>query len=199
MTLRSPGGGAVRRLVAAASLVLLLCLPDSVDAEESSVPAGVQVALVAKVAAYDKHFVTRAGERARIMIVMARGDADSARVAAQLKAAFADVERVGGLPHDDSVVEYTDAPTLARECRDQRVAIVYLTPGLGSEVEAIGRALDGMSILSVGAVSGYAAKGAVIDFSIEAGKPRIALNLGQARRQDVSLLPELVRIMRVVE
>jgi uncharacterized protein DUF4154 len=193
------GDSAARRLLAAGLLVLLLSVAYEGNAQEASVPASVQVALVAKLATYDKNFTARAGDRAQIMVVTTKGDGDSARMSGQLKAAFAEVDRVGGLPHDESIVEYADAPALAKACRDQRVAIVYLTPGLAGEVESIGRALDGISVLTVGAVSGYAAKGAVIDFFVEGGKTKIALNLAQARKQQVALAPEVVRIMRVIE
>jgi hypothetical protein len=188
-----------RWLLVASLLGLLVFVASVVDAEEVSVPAAVQVALLVKVASYDKNYATRAGERAHIVIVTMKGDVDSARMSGQLGVALSETDRVGGLPHDESVVEYANAPSLAQACRERHVAIVYLTPGLTDEVDAIGRALDGMSVLSVGAVNGYAAKGAVIDFFVEGGKPKIALNLAQARKQQVALAPEVVRIMRLRE
>jgi hypothetical protein len=89
--------------------VLLLVLTHRGDAEEADVPAAVQVALVAKLATY------------------------------QLRAALAEADRIGGLPHDEQVVEYSDASALAAACREKRVSILYLTPGMSGEVEAIGR------------------------------------------------------------
>jgi poly(3-hydroxybutyrate) depolymerase len=188
-----------RQLSGCAPFVLLVALTSVALAQEAAVPPGVQVSLIAKLVSYDKNFAARAGERARILIVTAKGDSDSARTAGQVKAALAETDRVGGVPHDESVTEYTDTEALAKACRDQRAAIVYLMPGLGGEVEAIGRALDGVSVLSVGAVGGYASKGAVIDFFIDGGKPKIALNLAQARKQQVALAPEVIRIMKVIE
>jgi hypothetical protein len=192
-------GWFVLRLLAAALAAWVVSLAWIAEAQEASVPASVQAELVAKLASYDKNFATRSGDRVRIMIVTMRGDADSTHMGGQLRAAFAEMDRVGGLPHEELMAEYSDPPTLASTCRNQHVAIVYLTAGMFHEVEAIGKALEGVSILSVGAVGGYSSKGAVIDFFTEGGKPKIALNLAQARRQQVALAPEVVRIMRVIE
>jgi hypothetical protein len=48
-------------------------------------------------------------------------------------------------------------------------------------------------------VSGYAARGAVLDFFVEGGRPRIALKLEKARGQGVAFAPEFVRITKVIE
>jgi hypothetical protein len=180
-------------------VICALLFAQGVDAEEATVPAGVQVALLAKIASYDKNFNSRSGDRARILIVTIRGDADSERMSGQVRAALGEIDRVGGLPHDDIALEYVDAAALAKSCRDQRVSIVYVMPGLSREMEAIGRALDGASVLSVGAVSGYAGRGAVLDFFVEGGRPRIALSLERARGQGVAFAPEFVRITKVIE
>ncbi|SRR5579883_277031 len=187
------------RLLAAGLVLCALCVTWLAGAEEASVPPSVQATLIGKVAGYDKNFLQRAGERARVLIVTARGDVDSSRMGRQLQAALGEIDRIGGLPHEEVMIEYADAPSLASACRDQHAAIVYLTVGMGRELEAIGKALDGVSTLTVGAVGGYAAKGAVIDLFSEGGKPKITLNLPQARKQQVALAPEVVRIMRVIE
>jgi hypothetical protein len=188
-----------RRLIAAAMLVILPMFESAADAEEATVPPRVQVALVTKLAAYDKNFAERSGERVQIMLVTKRGNADSQAVTGQLKAAFADVDRVGGLPHDETVIEYTDAVALASACRSGRVAILYLGPGLAEDVSSIGGALKGISVLSVAVIDAYVPKGAVLGFRTEGGKPKILLNLPQARSQYVAFAPEVVRIMTVIE
>ena len=187
------------RFVAAGPVAWVLTVTSVADAEEASVPASVQVALVGKLVGYDKHFAARAAGTARVVIVTMKGDGDSAREAGQLKASLSELDRLGGLPHEDSIVEYADPSALASRCRDQHVAVIWLTTGLAGEMDAIARALEGVSVLSVGAAGGYASRGAVIDFFTEGGKPKITLNLARARKQQVAFVPEVVRIMRVLE
>src|SRR5262245_43830999 len=86
-------------------------------AEEIPVPIGLQAELLAKVAAYDKNFAERAGDRAKVVLLLKGGNADSNRAVAQMQTALGRVGPIAGLPHDEIVHKYTDAPALASLCR----------------------------------------------------------------------------------
>ncbi|MFO0679471.1 MAG: YfiR family protein [Polyangiaceae bacterium] len=167
--------------------------------EEPGVPIGLQAELIAKVAAYDKNFPTRAGDRAHVLIVTKSGDPDSTRAATHMQSALGALNQVGGLPHDEATVPFTSAAALAQVCRDRRIAIVYLTAGFGADIDAIRAALDGVSVLSIAAIADYVPKGVVLGFDLVSGKPKLLVQLAQAKRQDVAFKAEVLKLMKVYE
>jgi hypothetical protein len=95
-------------------------------------------------------------------------------------------------------VPYTSARALGELVRRRAPAILYLSTGLSAQVEDIANALDGVSTLSVGVSASYIPKGAVIGFDAESGKPKLVVNLIQARRQQIAFRPELLKLARVI-
>jgi hypothetical protein len=191
---------AVGSSVAVAILGLALsgvCVASSASAQTASVPASLQAELLAKLESYDRSFAARAGGDARILIAVKAGSAKSELSAAEMRSALSRVELIGGLPHRETVVAYAGAAELAQRCRSEHVAIVFVAAGLEDAIEAIGAALASASVLSVGALPSYVAKGVVLGFELESGKPKIIINLEQARRQSVNFSSDVLRLMRV--
>lgn len=168
-------------------------------AEEVAVPEGLQAQLVGKMAAYDRAFAARAGERAHLLIFEKPGDADSARTAAHLEAALRALPDVGGLPHDETIVTWAGAAALPEAVRGRHAAIVYFTPGFAPDVEAVRAALDGVDVLSVTAVPDYVPRGVVLGFDLVGGKPKLLVNLSQARTQHVAFQAEVLKMAKVYE
>jgi YfiR/HmsC-like len=187
----------------ARTLVLIGCLLGlafPLRADEAPVPVSMQVELMLKVAAYDKNLATRAAGRVRLMVLVKRGDADSARSAAQAIKALSNTDKVIGLPLESSVTVFTDAASLARQANEGSVSIVYVMPGfVEAETEAMAGALSGVSVLSVGALPKYTARGTVIGFDLAGGKPKLLVHLGQAKKQRVELSSSVLKLMRVIE
>ena len=167
------------------------------SAQSSAVPGSLQAELLAKLEGYDRSFAARAGSVAKVMIVVKSGDAKSELSATEMKSALKRIEQIGGLPHQDSVVAYAGTADLVKRCQQERVAIVFLAASLDDAVESIAGALAGSNVLSVGADPSYVAKGIVLGFELESGRPRIVINLEQARRQNVDFSSNVLRLMRV--
>jgi len=186
-------GRTIPLLVAVAVLLVARVL----SAGGALVPAAIQADLLSKLSAYDKGFPARAGGvTARVLILTRPGDPESEVSAAEMKAAFARLDKLGGLRHEESVAAYEGAESLARRCRSENLAIVYFTPGL-SEFADVQAALSGLSVLTVTAVPEHVPKGVVLGFDLESGKPKIVLNLPQARKQMVDFPAKLLQLMRV--
>lgn len=162
-------------------------------------PVGLQAELLAKVAPYDKNFAARAGDRVHVLVVTRAGDADSERISNHITAALRELKDIGGLAHDEAAMSYSGAKALADTVKARRIAIVYLTPGLSADVEAIRDALSGVSVLTVSGVTDHVARGAVLGFDLVSGKPKLVCNLGQAKKQDVAFKAEVLKLMRVIE
>jgi YfiR/HmsC-like len=175
-----------------------VCLSAVGSAQTSGIPASLQVELLAKLESYDRSFANRAGKLARVLIVVKPGSARSELSANEMKSALERIDQVGGLPHEEVVVDYVSAVQLAERVRAERVAIVFLAADLDdAAITAIATALSDLSVLTVGAVSGYVAKGIVLGFELESGKPRLVINLARARRQKVDFSSNVLRLMKV--
>jgi hypothetical protein len=168
-------------------------------AESVPVPIVLQAELLAKVLEYDRNFPARAGERAKVLLVSQSGNADSTTIAQQMSAALGRLPQIAGLPHDEVVVSYAGAQELAKLCRAQRVSVVYFGPGFRDDLGAIRAALNGVDVLSVASVPDYVQNGIVLGFDVVSGRPKLLLNLPQARLQKVDLTASVLKLMTVIE
>jgi hypothetical protein len=186
-----------RRAVVLGSAAALLHRP--LRAENPNVPIRLQADLLAKVTGYDRNFEARSGEQAKVLILVSPGDADSLRAGGDMRSALASVPSVGGLSHDEEVASYVDASTLGETCRARHVAIVYLTPGFSGEIPAIRDAVGSLKLLTVGSLADYVPAGIVLGFDLVSGRPKLVVNLSQARRQHVDFRAEVLKLMKVYE
>jgi phosphoserine phosphatase len=183
----------------AAVAIACLGLGAMAAGQDVAIPPRLQAQLVAKVAAYDAKFAARARGRALVLIVVAPGAGESERFSEQIRAELANQPRIGGLPHDEEIVPYTSAPDLARRVKERGAALVYITPSLSYAVSGIADALSGLDVLSVAAVPDDVRLRLVLGFALEAGRPKLVVNLSQARRQNVAFNPDLLRLARVIQ
>ncbi len=168
-------------------------------AEDAAVPLAMQAQLLAKVAGYDRNLPARAQGTVRVLVVVKRDDAPSARAAAQVTSTLKELPTIAALPHVEETVTFTNATELASACRSKRAAIVYLTPSLAAESAAIGAALRGGDVLSFAGTAGEPARSVVVGFDLVSGRPQIVVNVTQARQQNVALKPELLKLAKVIE
>jgi len=176
----------------------LLLFAAPLGAEQVQIPARLQAALVAKVAAYDTHFAARASGRALVLIVVAGGKAESERFGEEIRAELGSQPKIGGLSHAEEIVRFSSAAELGRLCKERHAALVYVAPALSSEVSQIASALSGIDVLSVAALPGDVEQRLVLGFARESGRPKLLVNLEPARRQNVAFNPDLLRLVRVV-
>jgi len=167
-------------------------------AQSVEVPVRLQVELLAKVAAYDRNFSERARGRAVVLIAVKPGDAASERVGEQIHDELSVLKEVGGLPHREEMVQYSARRGLAALCKSSGAAVLYLSVGLADEMPAIAASLVDQSILTVAATASYVPKGSVLGFDAESGRPKLVVNLTQARLQKVAFKPELLKLARVI-
>ena len=168
-------------------------------AQTIDVPLRLQAELLSKVAAYDRAFEARAKDRALVFVLVKANDAASEHVAAQILAELKVLREIGGVRHVEESVQYSSAEALAALVKARSPAIVYLSAGFADQMERIASALAGLSVLSVGASASYVARGVVLGFDVESGKPKLVVHLPRARSQHVAFRPELLKLARVVQ
>lgn len=174
-------------------------VPTDARARDVEVPVRVQAELFAKLAGYDRNFAARAVTKATVLVFVKKGDADSERVGAQLVHELDAVPTMAGLPHVQEVVAFSTPARAAAACRERRAAMIYVAPGLSDQVAAIAAALEGVDVLSAAALGDDVDHGVVVGVELASGKPRLIVNLGRARRQNVSFKPEVLPLARVIQ
>ncbi|GMV16291.1 MAG: YfiR family protein [Sorangiineae bacterium PRO1] len=176
-----------------------LGLPGAARADEVTVPVPLQIELLAKVAAYDKNLPARAGSKARVVVLSKSKDGDSERIAEQAKKELQKKDTIAGLPAEVTSLGYSDAKDLVKHIKSKHIAVVYLAPGFsGGELGTLAKALEGVSVLTVGAVPKQVAGGVVLGFDLVGGKPKLLVHLKQAKKQDVELSSKVLKLVKVV-
>src|SRR5512140_2594849 len=100
------GASVARRFL---PILLIFGLSRPGFAEGSAVPPEIQAELLSKLSLHDRSFPARAGQLARVMILIKTGSSRSDRSASVIKGALGELERFGGLPHVETVVPYESA------------------------------------------------------------------------------------------
>jgi hypothetical protein len=177
--------------------VVVLALTRASLAQSALVPADLQAELLAKLAPYDRNFSERAGSLAVVLIVARPGNPHSNLMAGVMKSELGKIDRIGALPHREKLIPFEGAAALAQRCRSEGAAIVYLAPGLEDEVPAIRESLSGTSILSISSAPESVPAGIVLGFELLSGKPKIRVNLTQAKLQNVNFKSDVLKLMRV--
>jgi hypothetical protein len=171
--------------------------PRGAQADDVPVPINLQAELLFMIAAHDRNLPARAGAEVRTLILV-KGTDDSARAAAQFKATASAKPKVAGLPHVEETLTFTTAGAVAEACRSKGIAVLYLAPGFtAEEAAAIGKALEGGSVLSASASPALVKKGVVLGFDLVSGRAKLLVDLTQAARQKVSFGADVLGLMAV--
>ncbi len=78
------------------------------------------------------------------------------------------------------------------------VQILFIGSGLGSQVERAFVALRGAPVLTVGDMPRFAARGGIINFTIEDNKVRFEINVDAARRAGLKISSKLLNVATVL-
>jgi hypothetical protein len=181
------------------ALILIVGITKHSAAEETPVPVSRQADLLVRVAAYDRNLPARAAGKVKVLIIRNDDDPDSRGVGAAMESAVRRFDTIGGLPSEVTGIAYPGGPQLAAMCRQGNISIVYLTPGLDAVLSELIQALDGVDVLTVSAIPRFVARGVVFGFDLVSGKPTLMINLSQAKRQNVAIDPNAVRLMQVIK
>ncbi len=89
--------------------------------------------------------------------------------------------------------------TRVRKINDLRqYHIVLVNPSEKRRARSILRALKGSGVLTIGDYEGFAEQGGVLNFYLEEGKVRFAINDCAARRENLKISSKLLRLARIV-
>jgi len=190
--------GRTLRAVAALMCLVLATLVTTLSLADSRVPLSLQVLLLSHLGSYDRNFKARAGSVANVLVVSRKGNSESSFEQASLVKALGDVKDIGGVPVHVSETEFADVESIVRRCRAERISVLYLTVGLEDEAQRLATAFVNGNILTVGTSARHAENGAVVGFALEEARPRLIINLPQAKAQKVDFRAEVLRLARLI-
>ncbi|MCA9626082.1 MAG: DUF4154 domain-containing protein [Myxococcales bacterium] len=186
-----------RRVLSQGAVVCLaLCAPRLVWAQSIRVPVDLQVKLLGKVAPYDRHFKARVADRVEILVVRRSGDPLSKRTSGEMVRELGKLDDIGGKPLRVRVHDYEKPAALRSVVADDGIAILYFTPGFHDSVQDIASELDGSDVLSVASVASDV-PGMVLGFDLVSSKPKMLLDLQQAKRQNIAFRSKVLKLMKV--
>jgi hypothetical protein len=176
----------------------ILLKAEAARADELSVPISLQVNLLDRVVRFERSYASRGDAPALVVVVTKADEAASVRAGALASAAIGQIASLGA--RRASVVPQSFSSPAALRSASRDAAIVYLMPGFSrADVQAIATAFADSNVLTVGASNGDAENGAALGFELEGSKPRIIVNLRQARAQRLDFSAQFLRLARVIQ
>jgi hypothetical protein len=167
-------------------------------ADELTVPIALQVSLLDRVVRFERSYAGRSDTPALVVVVTKMDEAASVRAAALASAAIGQIGSLGA--RRASVATQTFSSPAALRSASREAAIVYLMPGFSrDDLQAIAATLADSNVLTVGASNGDAENGAALGFELGGSKPRIIVNLRQARAQRLDFSAQFLRLARVIQ
>ena len=130
---------------------------------------------------------------------MKSSGAQSTHFGAELKAALDRVGTIAGLPHEQFLLEWNGSTEMVDEIVRRKLSIVYVAPGLDSEIPVIAQAVQEIPLITVAATDSYVRSGLILGFELVSGRPKMIFNLKQARQQGVVFGSAVMKLMRIVE
>jgi YfiR/HmsC-like len=167
-------------------------------AQEAEVPIALQVELLARLLWYERELQKSAGKELVALVVARRGDPDSSHAAAQVIAQLDRVKELGGKVVKHTLVSYESADQLGRIVQQRRPYLIYWSKGMAGSTKELGRLPQEGSVLTVNAGRYAGTSGSVLGFELASSKPRIVLNLKQARAQKLDFSAQVLRVVRVL-
>jgi len=170
--------------------------------EGEELPTEMQAQLLSKMTTYVKGLVPAGGTSIKVLVVYpGAADAPPTRPAAAMTDALTKLGKMGTYAVEAKPVVFTDQKDLEAVLAAQKPNVVYLTQehtpkSLGFVLQAL-KATGG--VLSVSGTPSHVEQGVVLGFGAAEGRPRVLVNLKQAKEQGVSFHNGLLRYAVIVE
>jgi hypothetical protein len=146
---------------------------------------------------YERRFVKRAPSEVVVLLAQKTGNSDSINAVGQIQKVLRDIGAINGAPIRLEVITFGTAADLAVTCKAEGASEVYVSPGLRGDIGAIGKALVGSEVVTFAAVEDYVPEGITVGINVVAGKPKMSINLTQARLQGLDFASSVLSLARI--
>jgi len=177
--------------------VVGICITLAAFAEDASAPAAVQGQILVRLMLYERRFVKRAPNEVVVLLLQKAGNSDSINAVGQMQKVLRDIGVINGMPIRSEVLTFGTAADLAALCQAEGASVVYVTPGFHGDAGAIAKALVGSEVVTFSAVEDYVADGITVGINVVAGRPKMSINLTQARLQGLDFASSVLNLARI--
>lgn len=188
------------RALAVLALALGAAVASGADADE--VPIELQAQLLSKMTTYVKGLAPAGATSLKVLVVYPAGapDAPPTRSAKAMAQAVASVGKMGNLTAESKTTAFTDVKAFQAALATEQPQVVYVTGDHDAKsVALVAQALKGSAVLSVSGTRSHVELGVVLGFAVAEGRPRVLVNLKQAREQEIVFHNGLLRYAVIVE
>jgi hypothetical protein len=170
-------------------------------ARADDVPPEQQVLILSRALVYDDNFKERVGAEVRLAVVSKPGNSGSEACGASMLKAFKGVGnlKLAGLPLKTIPSAFKDASSLGNVISSDEIDVVYLCPGLESNVSDIVELTRKRHVISVGSRDDYVKRGVSLGVFLTNGRPTIMVNLTASRSEGASFSSDLLRLATVIK
>jgi hypothetical protein len=187
-------------LLSAVAALWLLVTSGGPAGGQPDLPPERQVPILTRALAYDENLRSRAGDELVVAILAKAGSKASEQTAEAVGKAFSGLAgiKVQGLPLRSARVNYTSAATLAGAVQKDGIDVIYICPGLDSDLPAILEVARTSHVLSMGSREEYINKGASLGVFLISSKPTICVNLAASKAEGAAFGSDLLRLAKVI-
>jgi hypothetical protein len=170
------------------------------QARADEVPPDRQALILTRTLAYDNNLKSRAGDALVVAVVFRRGNPLSEGVAGPMLQGFRALEgvKVQDLPFHALQLAYAGAAGLKSAVENQGIDVLYICPGLESEIGAIKEISHREHVLTIGAKEEFVKGGLSLGVFVVDAKNTITVNLAATKDEGAAFAAELLRIGRVI-
>jgi hypothetical protein len=167
---------------------------------QPDLPPERQVPILTRALAYDENLRSRAGDELVVAIVAKSGSKASEQTAEAVGKAFSGLAgiKVQGLPLRSTRLNFSGAANLAGAVQKDGIDVIYICPGLDSELPAILEVARTNHVLSMGSREEYINKGASLGVFLISSKPTICVNLAASKAEGAAFGSDLLRLAKVI-
>jgi hypothetical protein len=160
-----------------------------------------QSVLILRILAYDRNLKARAGSSVTIALLYKAGEADSEAANKSVGTAIEEVSKganIAGLPVRVVHIPFTDVAAFEAKAASEKVAAVYVCPGLGDAVKGVSAVTRRRQMLSIAGTESYLTSGLGIGILMRSDKPTVVVNLPATKAEGADLDAGLLRVAEVI-
>lgn len=170
------------------------------QAQEMSVPVGLQVPLFLKVLNFDRNLTARAGPELVLGVLFQTRHRESLNARKGFSEAFssAGLAVVSGLPTRYVEIDLEREEDLAGALQREQVDVLYVSPLRAVSLDQIAQTTQAAGIMTLSGLQEYVESGLMVGVTERGGRPSLMVNLEAARAANVDFEAAFLKVARVL-
>lgn len=191
-----------RYILFVALILTLIILAPGPATTQGILPAKLEVTILGKILSYDQNLQSRIqqGNTIHVAVLYIPSDSQSDQRANEVNRNVNTLgpRLVSGQKVNAFRVPYNDAASAKNAIDGKKATVVYIAPGLESNIGEITQYSRSNKILTVAAQPDYVHKGVSVGVFLENNKPQMLINLASSRKEGANFSSSLLKLSKVL-